>query len=132
MGHKPDLLQHVAMRIRELRQAYNAGEGISQEALANAIGVTANTVSRWETSVYKPKLEDLDALSRFFGVSILEFFPREDVPENEQVAALLRTARDLAPDDIEELSKYAEFRRARSLYSGGGRPRPGRRAKAEA
>ena len=132
MGHKSDLLQHVAMRIRELRQAYNAGEGISQEALANALGVTANTVSRWETGVYKPKLEDLDALSRFFGVSILEFFPREDVPENEKVAALLRAAKNLAPEDIDELRKYAEFRRARSLYSDGSRPRPGRRAKAEA
>ncbi len=127
MPEKPGgILKHVAQRIRELRDA--AGGGMSQEALATALGKTANTISRWETGTYKPALEDLDGLSRFFGVSILEFFPREDAPRNEKLTALLRAASELNDNDVEELRRYAEFRKARNLY-GGSKPRPGRKRK---
>lgn len=110
-----ELIDYVGDRIRQLRNSYGGGGGISQEALAKAVHTTANTVSRWETGTYRPSLEDLDALGRFFGVSILEFFPKEDVPADSKVTALLRAARDLPQEDIEELRKYAEFRRARAV-----------------
>jgi transcriptional regulator with XRE-family HTH domain len=112
-----DLVQYVSERIRELRTGY--GGGLSQEALAKKLNIAANTVSRWETGTYKPGLEDLDKLSRFFGVSILEFFPKEEVDADSKVTALLRAARDLPKEDIDELSKYAEYRRARALLSRG-------------
>ena len=124
-----ELFRYVGDRIRELRSRYGGGSGISQEALAKALKVTANTISRWETATYRPNLEDLDALSRFFGVAILEFFPKEEAPADQRVSALLRAARDLPAADIEELQKYAEFRRARALYAkrsakkGAGRPK---------
>lgn len=123
-----ELSEYIAARIRELRQNYG-GEGISQEALAKELRTTANTVSRWETGTYKPSIEDLEKLSRFFNVSILTFFPKEEEPENEPVNALLRAARQLKPADIEELRRYAEFRKARGLYSKGERPRAGRKGK---
>lgn len=126
-----NLFEHVGQRIRDLRLGYAGGEGLSQEALARALGIAANTISRWETATYKPSLEDLDRLARFFGVSILEFFPREEVETDDQVAALLRAARQLAPEDLEELRRYAEFRRARSLYGGGAPARAGRKRKKE-
>src|SRR6185437_8965340 len=97
-----DLIRYVGERIRQLRSNYGGGVGISQEALAKALKMTANTVSRWETGTYKPGIEDLDALSRFFGVSILEFFPQDNEPAEQRVTALLRAARDLPKDDIEE------------------------------
>lgn len=122
------LLKYVADRIRDLRTHYGK-EGLSQEALANKLNVTANTISRWETGTYKPTLEDLDRLSRFFGISILTFFPKDGAEKNEGVAALLRTAKQLDPRDLEELRRYAEFRRARSLYSNGEKPRVGRKRK---
>lgn len=121
------VLQHVAQRIRDLRGATVGG--MSQEALAKALAKTANTISRWETGTYRPTLEDLDALSRFFGVSILEFFPRENAPKDEKLNALLRAAEQLDENDVEELRRYAEFRKARSLYTGGSKPGPGRKRK---
>jgi transcriptional regulator with XRE-family HTH domain len=122
-----ELVQYVGQRLRELRTGFADGRGISQEALAEKVGTTANTISRWETGTYKPSLEDLDNLSRFFGVSVLEFFPKEEVAQDVQVTALLRAAKELPKEDIEELRKYAEFRRARSIYGEKGRPRPGRK-----
>jgi transcriptional regulator with XRE-family HTH domain len=111
-----ELVRYVGERIRQLRNSYGGGNGISQEALAKEMNTAANTISRWETGTYKPNLEDLDALSRFFKVSILEFFPKDEEPTEERVSALLRAARDLPAEDVEELQKYAEFRRARATF----------------
>jgi transcriptional regulator with XRE-family HTH domain len=127
--NKMDLLDHVAAKIRELRTSYNSGEGLSQESLANHLKVAPNTISRWETGTYRPSLKDLERLSRFFGVSMMAFYPPEmvDEEEDENLKALLRTARQLHPSDLEELHKYAEFRRARGIHQGKTRPKPGRK-----
>lgn len=119
-----DVLEYVAKRIRELREQHK-GAGLSQHELASALEVAANTVSRWETGTYKPGLADLDKLSRFFKVPITSFFP--DPPgadaRDDTLQALMRTAKELKPDDLEELRRYADFRRARELYGEVGRPR---------
>lgn len=124
-----DLLDHIAARIKELRVTYNSGEGLSQEALARHLRVAANTISRWETGTYRPSVKDVERISRFFGVPIMSFLPSEliDKEEDEGLKALLRTARQLHPADLEELRKYAEFRRARAIYEGKTRPKPGRK-----
>ena len=124
-----DVLDHVAAKIRDLRVNYNSGEGLSQESLATHLKVATNTISRWETGTYRPSVKDLERISRFFGFSINSFFPSDmhDAEEDENLKALLRTARQLHPADVEELRKYAEFRRARSMYQGKGRPQPGRK-----
>jgi transcriptional regulator with XRE-family HTH domain len=124
-----DLLDQVAARIKDLRVSYNNGEGLSQESLAIHLKVAPNTISRWETGAYRPSLKDLERISRFFGVSMMSFLPSDlvDEEEDESLKALLRTARQLHPSDLEELRKYAEFRRARAIYEGKTRPKPGRK-----
>jgi transcriptional regulator with XRE-family HTH domain len=117
---------YVANRIRELRENYGSVK-LSQEALAAKLGVATNTISRWETGTYEPTLEDLDRLARELGVSILDFFPavaRGD-QKSKSVDALLRAAKDLDKRDLDELRRYAEFRRARTFYQPKptGRPR---------
>ena len=124
-----ELLDQIAVKIRDLRVNYNSGEGLSQESLATHLQVAPNTISRWETGTYRPSVKDLERISRFFGVSMNSFFPSDAVgeDEDENLKALLRTARQLHPADLEELRKYAEFRRARSIYEGKARPKPGRK-----
>ena len=122
------LIEHVGQQIRMFRTGYGGGTGISQHALAKALGVASNTISRWETGTYRPTIEDLEKLARFFGKSILDFFPKEEIraERDERIEALLRTAKQLNDEDVEELRRYAEFRRARQVYTK--RP-PGRKAK---
>jgi transcriptional regulator with XRE-family HTH domain len=122
------LTEHVGQRIREFRTSYGGGTGMSQDALSKALGIAPNTVSRWETGTYKPTIEDLDRLARFFGKSIMEFFPKEDVrtERDEKIDALLRTAKQLNDGDVEELRRFAEFRRAQHVYT---KKAPGRKAK---
>jgi len=108
---------YVAARIRDLRNSYGK-EGMSQEALAKILGVATNTISRWETGTYEPTLDDLDRLSRALGISILDLFPRVGREDAKalKVDALLRAASELQEVDVEELRRYAEFRRARNVY----------------
>ena len=124
-----DLLAHIAATIKDLRVNYNSGEGLSQDALAKQLKVAPNTISRWETGTYCPSVIDLERIARFVGVSMMAFVPSElvDKEEDENLKALLRTARQLHPADLEELQKYAEFRRARGIYQGKTRPKPGRK-----
>jgi transcriptional regulator with XRE-family HTH domain len=119
----------LAATIRDLRVNYNSGEGLSQEKLAIHLKVAPNTISRWETGTYCPSVVDLERIARFFGVGMMAFVPSElvDKEEDENLKALLRTARQLHPADLEELQKYAEFRRARGIYQGKTRPKPGRK-----
>jgi len=106
-----DLFTYIGERIRKLRTSRE----LSQEQLGREMGVPTNTISRWETTTYRPDVEALDRLARFFGVSILEFFPDRETAQDERLVALLRSAKDLHNEDLEELQRYAEFRRARNF-----------------
>ena len=111
------LIEHVGQRIKEFRNGYGE-KGISQEALAIKMGVATNTISRWETATVKPAIEDLERLARFFGRSIEEFFPHNEIEtrRGQRMDALLRAAEELDDKEVEELQRYAEFRRARKFY----------------
>lgn len=101
-----DIYEHIGQKIRELRGP------MSQEALARNLGLSPNTISRWETGTYKPTPGDLDSLARFFKVSITVFFP-DLKPEENRVAALASATGGLADHEFDEVLKFAEFRRAR-------------------
>ena len=111
----------IGMKIRDLR-THHLGKGISQDALADAMGTTPNTISRWETATYKPSIEDLERLARFFGASISVFFP--NIEPDARVQALLSATGDLDDDDLDELTRYAQFRKARKELGQAKKPRP--------
>ena len=52
----------------EMIRSYRTQAGISQEAMAEAVGVSRQTVSKWENDAAVPETERLAALSRLFGV----------------------------------------------------------------
>ena len=57
-------------KIRELRHR----DGRTQEALAEAIGVTSQAVSRWEANGGYPDMEMIPAIANYFGITIDELF----------------------------------------------------------
>lgn len=105
-----NIYETIGAKIRELR-SHHLGKGISQEALADAMGTTPNTISRWETATYKPSIEELEKMARYFGTSISVFFP--NIEPTARVQALLSATGALDDDDLDELTRYAQFRRAR-------------------
>jgi len=61
-------------RIRELRKA----QGYRQEDLAEAVGVTRQTIIAIENNKYDPSLELAMRLARLLGTPVEELFTLED------------------------------------------------------
>ena len=79
----------IGNRIREERDKH----GMSQEDLANAIFVSRQTVSNWETGKTYPDVQSLLLLSNLFGVTIDSLVKGDEVEmtkEIEQGAKKLR------------------------------------------
>jgi transcriptional regulator with XRE-family HTH domain len=112
--HISDINSHIGKKIKDLRSA----AGMSQGGLAEKLNVTANTVSRWESATYEPKLEDLERIARLFDKPIWVFFPSESQPAKKELQALLSKAGDLPAQDVQELIRYSDFIRARSAHRG--------------
>lgn len=56
-------------------------KGLSQEQLAEQIGVSRQAISKWESGASTPDLEKLQALSRFFRVSLDVLVGQPDTDE---------------------------------------------------
>lgn len=65
--------------LAELRR----GENLTQEALAEKIGVTNKTISRWENGNYMPDIEMFQMLGQIFGVSVNELLAGQRIPEEK-------------------------------------------------
>lgn len=116
------IYRQIGARIREMR-AQQLGKVISQETLAEALKTTPNTVSRWETATYKPSIEDLEKIARYFGVSIAVFFP--NIEPGDRLQALMSATGDLDDDDLDEVTRYALFRKARKSLEDAKRSKKG-------
>jgi transcriptional regulator with XRE-family HTH domain len=104
-----DIYGKVGTAIREMRTSFG-GKGVSQAELGRALKISANTISRWETGVYKPSLEDLDMLANFFGIPVAQLFP-EGQP-SPRMKMLWSAMEGLEDSDSDELISYALFKRA--------------------
>lgn len=61
----------IGQRIRELRRS----KDISQEELGLEIGVSRQTVNKWETDVTTPNIDNIKALCGYFNVKADYFIP---------------------------------------------------------
>ena len=68
--------------IQQLRKAL----GLSQEQLAEQVGVSRQSISKWETGQSVPELDKLLALSRIFGLSTDELLGNR-IPETGSTSA---------------------------------------------
>lgn len=68
------------MSLGQRISAYRKELGLSQEALGEKLGVSRQAVSKWETDVASPDMENLLALARVFGVSVAELTGTEEPP----------------------------------------------------
>lgn len=110
----------LAERLRaELRAS-----GISQAALAEQVGVSQQTVSKWLTAETQPRPKLLTSLARALGIDPTELSatlvaddaapPSADRLTEMRVAALDRRIRDLPPEQLGKLEAYV-----RGLLDGG-------------
>lgn len=77
----------IASRLAELRQA----QGLSQEALAERLGVSRQAVSKWERGESSPDTDNLIALAELYGLSLDALVLGRDAPAPGQPAAFSGT-----------------------------------------
>ena len=75
------------MTLGERIQSYRKKNGLSQEQLAEALGVSRQAVSKWELNDAQPDLDKVLALARLFQVSTDTLLGNES-PEPEAAAAV--------------------------------------------
>ena len=64
----------MQIKLGEQIKAFRRRDGRTQEELANALGVTAQAVSRWEKGICYPDMELMPSMANYFGVAIDELF----------------------------------------------------------
>ena len=74
--------------------------GITQEEMAQHLGVTPQAVSKWERGVATPDIALLPNISAYFGVSIDELFALSDETRMERIQNMLWDVRYLNPADV--------------------------------
>ena len=74
------------MNFSEKLTALRRREGMSQEQLADRLGVTRQSVSKWEGGAAQPELAKLVALSEMFHVSV-DYLVKDYMEEPERIAA---------------------------------------------
>lgn len=73
--------------VKKLREA----KGLTQQQLADKIGVTAKAVSKWETAKGLPDISLIEPLSQALGVSVMELMSGETVINRNSSSNLLRS-----------------------------------------
>ena len=86
------------MRLHEKITLYRKKNGLSQEELAEKIGVSRQAVSKWETGDALPEITKLKALAETFNVTV-DFLLDEETTEFSQ---------QIQPQSISVLDKYAD------------------------
>lgn len=100
----------IANRLQQLRKNNN----LSQEELAEKIGVSRQAVSKWERAEASPDTENLILLSRLYNISLDELLLADSKPVSEGISlkkdnykepACVRT-REMRPDNYTDEEIY--------------------------
>ena len=107
-GQDPrELYEHVAERLKTLRSQYNNGEGISQKALAQLLGISQQSYASYESAQNRITLEMLNKIARFYKLSVSYFL---NAPQSSAAAELMEyDAKSFTEDELKEILTFVRF-----------------------
>lgn len=97
----------IGMKIKELRKKHN----LTQEQLADYLGITFQSISKWEDNIALPDISLIPSLAAFFNISIDELFDFN-----------LKGIKDNVKSICEEAYKYRcqeEFEKSKEILTKG-------------
>ena len=102
----------LGKKIRQLRLKAR----ITQEQLAEKLGVGAQAVSKWENAVGMPDITLLPGLAEAFGVSIDDLFDLTAEQRLNRIENRLDFEEELSPDVFREYEDFLKTQRAGETY----------------
>ena len=88
----------IGNKIKQLRYK----SGLTQEQLASKLGISAQSISKWETSVTMPDISLLPALAGEFGVTIDELFDLTTSQKLQRIERRIDLEEELPSDIFKE------------------------------
>lgn len=95
---------NIGKKIKELRKQ----RGITQEQLAESVGVSFQAVSKWENNIALPDITLAPILANYFGVSMDELFDFSLSKIEAEVESIAEEARSYIESDPEQGRKIIE------------------------
>lgn len=92
----------IGNQIKQLRMR----RGITQEAMAQHLGITPQAVSKWERGAATPDISILPDISAYFGVTIDELFALSDDTRMERIQNMIWDVRYFDPADVEKERQF--------------------------
>lgn len=77
-------MAHLNQKITECRKQ----QGLTQEQLANSLGISAGAVSKWENGNTSPDISLLAPLARALHITLDELFDFHEQPSREQISKI--------------------------------------------
>lgn len=102
----------IGKKIRGLRKE----KGVTQEVLADFLGVTAQAISKWENEASSPDISLLPNISIYFGVTIDELFSLTDEEKLGRIENMIDSNRYLSNSEFVDSEKIlSDMRKHQSL-----------------
>ena len=103
----------LGKKIKQLRLK----SGLTQEQLAEKLGIGAQSVSKWENSVAMPDITLLPALAETFGVSIDDMFDLTAEQRLNRIENRMDVEKELPQDVFREYEEFLKTQLSSELYS---------------
>ena len=100
---------NIGDNLRRLRREQN----MTQEALADRLGTSFQSVSRWENGTTYPDIEFLPAIARIFGTTVDNLIGCDTRPSDEEIEQIMNDFSDALED--ESIDNTAVIERIRQL-----------------
>lgn len=92
----------ISEKIRSLRRAKN----VTQEELADVLGVTFQSVSRWETAQTYPDITLVPKIAAYFGVTTDELLVADEEAREKELFTVYRACCDAAEQEENPRKRY--------------------------
>ena len=93
---------NIGQKIRE----YRKNKALKLVNIAERTGLSKPFISEIERGIKSPSIETLSKICSALDITLAEFFTEEEPSLSPELRKLLDSARDLTPEQVEQLNRF--------------------------